>query len=139
MASAAPPPMIPGANSMIQPARTASVWPPSSVGRSFVNRASIAGGGGAEARKKRGSLTVVAAVGDVSADGNAYLIAGAAAVALVGTAFPILFSRKDTSVFRILYALSGFLSSLLSSYKFSLHVTFIRQLDIERSKFKLSL
>ena len=45
---------------------------------------------------KRGSLTVVAAVGDVSSDGTAYLIAGAAAVALLGTAFPILFSRKDT-------------------------------------------
>ncbi|OMO97247.1 hypothetical protein COLO4_14769 [Corchorus olitorius] len=42
------------------------------------------------------SLTVVAAVGDVSADGTTYLIAGAAVVALVGTAFPILFSRKDT-------------------------------------------
>ncbi|XVF08123.1 hypothetical protein REPUB_Repub06bG0198600 [Reevesia pubescens] len=42
------------------------------------------------------SLTVVAAVGDVSADGTNYLIAGAAAVALVGTAFPILFARKDT-------------------------------------------
>ncbi|XP_038905250.1 uncharacterized protein LOC120091333 [Benincasa hispida] len=38
---------------------------------------------------------VVAAVGDVSADGTTYLIAGAVAVALVGTAFPILFSRKD--------------------------------------------
>ncbi|XP_030479042.2 uncharacterized protein LOC115696272 [Cannabis sativa] len=35
-------------------------------------------------------------VGDVSADGTASLIAGAAAVALLGTAFPILFSRKDT-------------------------------------------
>ncbi|XP_076893161.1 uncharacterized protein LOC143545105 [Bidens hawaiensis] len=45
---------------------------------------------------KRGSLTVVAAVGDVSSDGTTYLIAGAAAVALIGTAFPILFSRKDT-------------------------------------------
>ncbi|KAJ8754030.1 hypothetical protein K2173_001928 [Erythroxylum novogranatense] len=40
-------------------------------------------------------LTVVAAVGDVSADGTTYLIAGAAAVALLGTAFPIFFSRKD--------------------------------------------
>jgi hypothetical protein len=38
----------------------------------------------------------VAAVGDVAAEGNTYLIAGAVAVALVGTAFPILFSRKDT-------------------------------------------
>lgn len=45
--------------------------------------------------KNKRSLTVVAAVGDVSADGNTYLIAGAAAVALLGTAFPILFSRKD--------------------------------------------
>ncbi|PIN03318.1 hypothetical protein CDL12_24158 [Handroanthus impetiginosus] len=45
--------------------------------------------------KKRRALTVVAAVGDVSADGTPYLIAGAAAVALLGTAFPVLFSRKD--------------------------------------------
>jgi hypothetical protein len=41
-------------------------------------------------------LVAVAAVGDVSAEGSTYLIAGAVAVALVGTAFPILFSRKDT-------------------------------------------
>ncbi|KAE8717322.1 putative Transmembrane amino acid transporter family protein [Hibiscus syriacus] len=47
-------------------------------------------------KKKKGSPTVIAAVGDVSADGTTYLIAGAAVVALVGTAFPILFSRKDT-------------------------------------------
>ncbi|ERN07958.1 uncharacterized protein LOC18436198 [Amborella trichopoda] len=40
-------------------------------------------------------LTVVCAVGDVSSSGTSYLIAGAVAVALVGTAFPILFSRKD--------------------------------------------
>ncbi|KAI3473891.1 hypothetical protein Pfo_028072 [Paulownia fortunei] len=45
--------------------------------------------------KERKQLTVVAAAGDVSADGTTYLIAGAAAVALLGTAFPILFSRKD--------------------------------------------
>ncbi|MCD7472793.1 hypothetical protein HAX54_014156 [Datura stramonium] len=45
--------------------------------------------------KKQRSLKVVAAVGDVSADGTTYLVAGAAAVALLGTAFPILFSRKD--------------------------------------------
>ncbi|KAL6865317.1 hypothetical protein ACP4OV_016468 [Aristida adscensionis] len=44
----------------------------------------------------RGRLVAVAAVGDVAAEGNAYLIAGAVAVALVGTAFPIFFSRKDT-------------------------------------------
>ncbi|OVA17821.1 hypothetical protein BVC80_1835g210 [Macleaya cordata] len=47
-------------------------------------------------RTKRSSLTVVAAVGDVSSDGTTYLIAGAIGVALLGTAFPILFSRKDT-------------------------------------------
>ncbi|KAL8517542.1 hypothetical protein ACS0TY_015700 [Phlomoides rotata] len=44
---------------------------------------------------ERKQLTVVAAVGDVSPEGTTYLIAGAAAVALLGTAFPILFSRKD--------------------------------------------
>ena len=48
-----------------------------------------------EKNNKRRPLTVVAAAGDVSADGTTYLIAGAAAVALLGTAFPILFSRKD--------------------------------------------
>uniref|UniRef100_A0A0D9WBY0 CR-type domain-containing protein n=1 Tax=Leersia perrieri TaxID=77586 RepID=A0A0D9WBY0_9ORYZ len=37
-----------------------------------------------------------AAAGEVAAEGNTYLIAGAVAVALVGTAFPILFARKDT-------------------------------------------
>lgn len=45
--------------------------------------------------KKQKPLTVVAAYGDVSADGTTYLIAGAAAVALLGTAFPVFFSRKD--------------------------------------------
>ncbi|KAI3447707.1 hypothetical protein Pfo_004372 [Paulownia fortunei] len=45
--------------------------------------------------KERRPLTVVAAAGDVSADGTTYLIAGAAAVAFLGTAFPLLFSRKD--------------------------------------------
>lgn len=48
-----------------------------------------------ECKKRSSSLTVVAVSGDVSADGTTYLIAGAAAVALVGTAFPIFFSRKD--------------------------------------------
>lgn len=38
---------------------------------------------------------VVCAVGDVSPDSTNFLIAGAVAIALVGTAFPILFSRKD--------------------------------------------
>ncbi|XP_072983758.1 uncharacterized protein [Typha latifolia] len=46
-------------------------------------------------RKPASRLVTVSAVGDVSADGNTYLIAGAIAVALLGTAFPILFSRKD--------------------------------------------
>ena len=46
-------------------------------------------------KNQKRSMTVVAAVGDVSADGTTYLIAGAAVVTLVGTAFPILFSRKD--------------------------------------------
>lgn len=50
----------------------------------------------AHKNKKHRSLKVVAAVGDVSSEGTTYLIAGAAAVALLGTAFPILFSRKDT-------------------------------------------
>lgn len=45
--------------------------------------------------KQKRPLTVVAAVGDVSADGTTYLFAGAAVVALLGTAFPVLFSRKD--------------------------------------------
>ncbi|XP_015692894.1 uncharacterized protein LOC107304226 [Oryza brachyantha] len=38
----------------------------------------------------------VAAVGEVAAEGNTYLIAGAVAIALVGTAFPLVFSRRDT-------------------------------------------
>lgn len=41
------------------------------------------------------SSKVVCAVGDVSAAGTNYLIAGAVAIALVGTAFPVFFSRKD--------------------------------------------
>ncbi|KAF7849463.1 hypothetical protein BT93_L0773 [Corymbia citriodora subsp. variegata] len=94
MALPAPQPTVLRSNPLIQPARTARIAPPCSVGGSLANRASIAGG--TEGKKKRRSLTVVAAVGDVSADGTTYLIAGAAAVALVGTAFPILFSRKDT-------------------------------------------
>ncbi|KAI3989886.1 hypothetical protein MKX01_040856 [Papaver californicum] len=47
-------------------------------------------------KKRSPSLTVVAAVGDVSSDGNNFLIAGAIGIALLGTAYPILFSRKDT-------------------------------------------
>ncbi|XVE61918.1 hypothetical protein DITRI_Ditri06bG0076700 [Diplodiscus trichospermus] len=47
-------------------------------------------------KNQKRSLTVVAAVGDLSPDSTNYLIAGAAVVALVGTAFPIVFSRKDT-------------------------------------------
>ncbi|XP_043699497.1 uncharacterized protein LOC122650218 [Telopea speciosissima] len=52
-------------------------------------------GGSKETQRRSSRSTVVCAVGEVSADGNAYLIAGAVAVALLGTAFPILFSRKD--------------------------------------------
>ncbi|KAF9595534.1 hypothetical protein IFM89_000622 [Coptis chinensis] len=48
-----------------------------------------------QTQKNRRSLKVVSAVGDVSAEGTNYLIAGAVAVALLGTAFPIVFSRKD--------------------------------------------
>ncbi|KAK7339675.1 hypothetical protein VNO77_20356 [Canavalia gladiata] len=44
----------------------------------------------------RSSTIVVSAVGDVSSDSTTYLVAGAIAVALVGTAFPIFFARKDT-------------------------------------------
>lgn len=46
-------------------------------------------------QKKKRSSTVVAAVGDVSAEGTTYLIAGAVAVAVLGSAFPIFFARKD--------------------------------------------
>lgn len=49
-----------------------------------------------QGKKPQSRLVAVSAAGDVSADGTTYLIAGAIAVALVGTAFPILFSRKDT-------------------------------------------
>ncbi|CAK9236755.1 unnamed protein product [Sphagnum troendelagicum] len=43
----------------------------------------------------RRSTGVVCAFGDVSAEGTNYLIAGAVAIAIVGTALPIIFSRKD--------------------------------------------
>eukprot|EP00897_Mesotaenium_endlicherianum_P007504 jgi/Mesen1/6782/ME000348S06056 len=39
---------------------------------------------------------VVCVAGDVSSSGTTYLIAGAVAIALVGSAFPLIFSRKDT-------------------------------------------
>jgi hypothetical protein len=68
------------------PRGAASLFPPSIRMR---KRTTAAAGG-------RGRLVAVSAVGDVAAEGNTYLIAGAVAVALVGTAFPILFSRKDT-------------------------------------------
>lgn len=48
-------------------------------------------------------VVAVSAVGDVSSDSTTYLIAGAAAVALIGTAFPILFSRKDMYVYVMLF------------------------------------
>ncbi|KAF5204986.1 transmembrane protein [Thalictrum thalictroides] len=55
----------------------------------------VPGGNCKTVQKNRKSLTIVSAVGDVSAEGTNYLIAGAATVALLGTAFPIIFSRKD--------------------------------------------
>lgn len=64
--------------------------------------------GASENKKKRRSLTVVAAVGDVSSEGTTYLIAGAAAVALIGTAFPIFFSRKDLYVILTHFSKSTF-------------------------------
>ncbi|WOL14912.1 hypothetical protein Cni_G23693 [Canna indica] len=45
---------------------------------------------------KRRTVATAAAIGELSSDSTTYLIAGAIAVALVGTAFPILFARKDT-------------------------------------------
>lgn len=43
----------------------------------------------------RGKSRVVCAFGDVSPDATIYLIVGAVAIAIVGTAYPLLFSRKD--------------------------------------------
>ncbi|KAG6489138.1 uncharacterized protein LOC122003618 [Zingiber officinale] len=40
-------------------------------------------------------VTVVAAIGEVSSNSTTFLVAGAIAVGLIGTAFPILFARKD--------------------------------------------
>eukprot|EP00250_Pteridium_aquilinum_P017534 c23678_g1_i1 orf=81-509(+) len=48
-----------------------------------------------QSRVNRGRARLVCAVGDVSPEGTNYLIAGAIAVALLGTAYPLLFSRKD--------------------------------------------
>ena len=77
---------------------------PPRVGASSNNTTKISFGGSGRVlwtgiqrnRNNRSSSIVVAAIGDVSSDGTAYLVAGAIAVALVGTAFPIFFSRKDT-------------------------------------------
>ncbi|CAK8541688.1 unnamed protein product [Lathyrus sativus] len=46
--------------------------------------------------KNRSSSIVVSAVGDVSSDSTIFLVTGAIGIALLGTAFPIIFSRKDT-------------------------------------------
>ncbi|KAH7424485.1 hypothetical protein KP509_11G010800 [Ceratopteris richardii] len=48
-----------------------------------------------QSKVNRGRARLVCAVGDVSPEGTTYLIAGAIAVALLGTAYPLLFSRKD--------------------------------------------
>ncbi|KAL2934281.1 Macrolide export ATP-binding/permease protein MacB [Bienertia sinuspersici] len=53
--------------------------------------------------EKKRSFSVKAAVGELSSDSTTYLIAGAAAVALLGTAFPIIFSRKDKYALSILF------------------------------------
>ncbi|EYU26608.1 hypothetical protein MIMGU_mgv1a016247mg [Erythranthe guttata] len=76
---------------------THTVFSPKSVNPSSIPSLSSSGKflGSQCTTQKNKPLTVVAAVGDVSANGTTYLIAGAAAVALIGTAFPILFSRKD--------------------------------------------
>ncbi|XP_020204776.1 uncharacterized protein LOC109790086 [Cajanus cajan] len=74
--------------------------PPPRVGVS-ITRISFAGSTVAPCTRlqrngHRSSSIVVSAVGDVSSDSTTYLVAGAVAVALIGTAFPIFFSRKDT-------------------------------------------
>ncbi|RDX66907.1 hypothetical protein CR513_54276, partial [Mucuna pruriens] len=66
-----------------------------------ITRLSFAGSAGLpstaiQRNRNRSSTIVVSAVGDVSADSTIYLVAGALAVALIGTAFPIFFARKDT-------------------------------------------
>ncbi|KAK6140260.1 hypothetical protein DH2020_026058 [Rehmannia glutinosa] len=66
-----------------------------SNGRSTFLGTNLSSRGTMQKTRERKQLTVVAAAGDVSADGTVYLIDGAAAVALLETAFPILFSRKD--------------------------------------------
>ncbi|KAJ7548543.1 hypothetical protein O6H91_07G016200 [Diphasiastrum complanatum] len=50
---------------------------------------------GSSSSSRRRGPEVICAVGDVSAEGTNYLILGAVVIALLGTAFPILFSRKD--------------------------------------------
>ncbi|CAL5192119.1 unnamed protein product [Lathyrus oleraceus] len=45
--------------------------------------------------KNRSSSIVVSAVGDVSSDGNVFLVAGAIGIAIIGTAFPVIYSRRD--------------------------------------------
>jgi hypothetical protein len=44
--------------------------------------------------RSKSHVTMVA--GDVSAEGTQYLIIGAIAIAVVGSAFPLFFARKDT-------------------------------------------
>lgn len=48
-------------------------------------------------------MVVQAAIGELSSDSNTYLIAGAIGIALVGTAFPILFFRKDQLIISYLF------------------------------------
>ncbi|EFJ22579.1 hypothetical protein SELMODRAFT_28797, partial [Selaginella moellendorffii] len=44
---------------------------------------------------RRRGPKVVCAVGELSSNSTSYLIAGAIGIAVIGTAFPIFFSRKD--------------------------------------------
>ncbi|KAK8919008.1 hypothetical protein KSP39_PZI021784 [Platanthera zijinensis] len=71
--------------------------PPASTARSAPQQSprSTYSGFPPESGRSSSRVVTVSAVGDVSSNGNIYLFAGAAAAALIGTAFPILFSRKD--------------------------------------------
>ncbi|XP_052172532.1 uncharacterized protein LOC127788386 [Diospyros lotus] len=96
MASIASLQPLPLHNSVYQSAKTHPTLSRSLSSRSAFLGSKLSSWKTNQKKNKNGTLTVVAAVGDVSADSTSYLIAGAAAVALLGTAFPILFSRKDT-------------------------------------------
>ncbi|XP_068668857.1 uncharacterized protein [Aristolochia californica] len=68
---------------------------PSTAARPSVAISARPSPSGSVALPRKRFTSSVSAVGDVSADSTAYLIGGAVAVALIGTAFPIFFTRKD--------------------------------------------